>query len=55
MRRLFLVPFVALGAFLLLAGHSGLSTLPTHLWGLPTPMILFVGLSAFIVSMLPTT
>jgi len=28
---------------------------PATLWGVPTPMILFVGLAAFVLSMLRTT
>ena len=54
MFRLFLVPAAAFAAFLLLVGQSGPDTIPTHFWGVPTPMILFVGISAFIVSLLPT-
>ncbi len=55
MYRLFLVPLAAFCAFLLLVGQSAGDALPTHFWGVPTPMILFVGVSAFIVSMLPST
>ena len=55
MFRLFLIPLAAFAAFLLFAGQSGVDAVPTHLWGVPTPMILFVGISAFIISLLPTT
>jgi len=55
MLRIFLVPVVGLGAIALIAGHGGDAVLPSTILGLPTPMVLFAGLSAFILSMLRTT
>ena len=55
MRRLFLLPLVGLGAILLVTGQFGTSVLPPTMFGVPTPMVLFIGLSVFILSMLRTT
>jgi len=54
MLRLFLFPVVGLGALLLLTGRFGAGGLPEQLGGLPTPMVLFIGLGVFILASLRT-
>lgn len=55
MFRLFLLPVVGLGTLLLMTGRFGAGSLPEHVAGVPTPMILFIGLGVFILANLRTT
>jgi hypothetical protein len=55
MQRVFLLPLVGLGAVLLVTEQAGASALPPTVLGVPTPMVVFAGLSIFILSMLRTT
>ena len=54
MHRILLLPVVGLGAIFLVTGQFGAQSLPATVFGAPLPMVLFVGLSIFILSMLRT-
>jgi hypothetical protein len=55
MRRVYLIPLLGLGAIMLLSSQIGFKIVPATILGLPTPLVLFAGLSVFILAMLRTS